>query len=82
MRTLQYVLVSLLSGLADAQFPPRPEGVKWLESKFHKNVTISYKEPGICETTLGVKSYAGHVHLPPGLVDHGTGEVQNYTINT
>lgn len=42
-----------------AQFPPIPEGVKELESKIHPGVRISYKEPGICETTEGVKSFAG-----------------------
>jgi hypothetical protein len=29
-----------------AQFPPRPEGVTVLKSKFHENVTISFKEVG------------------------------------
>ncbi|KAK8107050.1 Carboxypeptidase S1-like protein A [Apiospora kogelbergensis] len=78
----QYLALSGLFGLSQAQFPPKPEGVKWLKSKFHENVTISYKEPGICETTPGVKSYSGYVHLPPGLLDDGSGEVQNYPINT
>ncbi|KAH8880802.1 putative lysosomal protective protein precursor [Thozetella sp. PMI_491] len=68
-----------LAGLAQAQFPPTPEGVKVLKSKFHPNVTISFKEPGICETTPGVKSYAGYVHLPPGFLDE---EVQDYPVNT
>ncbi|CAJ2510880.1 Uu.00g065050.m01.CDS01 [Anthostomella pinea] len=37
--------------------------------------------PGICETTEGVKSYAGYIYLPPGsLVD--LGEEQDYPINT
>lgn len=27
------------------------------------NVTIRYKEPNICETTKGVKSYSGYVDL-------------------
>ncbi|KAK8078672.1 serine carboxypeptidase [Apiospora saccharicola] len=81
MRVQQLVLGGLL-GLACAQFPPKREGIKWLKSKFHENVTISYKEPGICETTPGVKSYSGYVHLPPGLLDDGSGEVQNYPINT
>lgn len=29
------------------------------------NVTIRYKNPGICETTPGVNSYAGYVDLTP-----------------
>ncbi|KAI0809456.1 carboxypeptidase S1 [Xylaria sp. FL0064] len=64
-----------------AQFPPTPEGVTVLESKFGNGVTISYKEPGICETTEGVKSYAGYVHLPPETLED-LGESQDYPINT
>lgn len=81
MAPKQFILSALL-GLAYAQFPPKPEGVTLLKSKFHENVTISYKEPGICETTPGVKSYSGYVHLPPGLLNEDTGEVQDYPINT
>lgn len=33
-----------LSGLVDAQLPPKPEGVKVVKSKFHPGVKISYKE--------------------------------------
>lgn len=29
------------------------------------NVTIRYKNPGICETTPGVDSYSGYVDLAP-----------------
>ncbi|KAI0444450.1 carboxypeptidase S1 [Xylaria telfairii] len=64
-----------------AQFPPTPEGVTVLESKFGGGVKISYKEPGLCETTEGVKSYAGYVHLPPGTIDE-LGQPQDYPINT
>ena len=63
------------------QFPPKPEGVKTLKSKFHEGITISYKEPGICETTTGVKSYSGYVHLPPDSLNEPH-EKQNYPINT
>ncbi|RYP66128.1 hypothetical protein DL771_007962 [Monosporascus sp. 5C6A] len=67
---------------ASAQFPPKPKGVTVLRSKFHENVTISFKEPGICETTHGVKSYSD-IHLPPGYLNDGEhGEVQDYPINT
>jgi hypothetical protein len=40
----------LITGLAwpiqqvAAQFPPQPEGLTVLKSKFHENVTISFKE--------------------------------------
>ncbi len=64
-----------------AQFPPKPEGITTLKSRFHKGVTISYKEPGICETTPGVKSHAGYVHLPPFSINE-THEDQHYPINT
>ncbi|KAK4154409.1 Alpha/Beta hydrolase protein [Chaetomidium leptoderma] len=69
---------SLLLG-ARAQFPPKREGITVIQSKFHENVSISFKEPGICETTPGVKSYSGYVHLPPNLLEH---EDQGYPINT
>ncbi|KAI7089367.1 Carboxypeptidase S1 [Hortaea werneckii] len=70
-----------LANLALAQFPPEPEGIKVLRSKFDNNVTISYKETDICETTPGVHSYAGYVSLPPGsLAD--LGEANDYPINT
>ncbi|KAI9812725.1 MAG: hypothetical protein M1827_004481 [Pycnora praestabilis] len=75
---------STIAGLLDAavaQFPPTPEGVTTLQSKFGDGVTISYKEPGICETTPGVKSYSGYVHLPPGTLSD-VDEFQNYSINT
>ncbi|KAH8900546.1 lysosomal protective protein precursor [Thozetella sp. PMI_491] len=80
---LQSTVLSCLLGFVLAQFPPEPQGVTILRSRFHENVTISYKEPGICETTPGVKSYAGYVHLPPGTLNDGIeGEVQDYPINT
>ena len=36
-------------------------------------------QPGICETTPGVRSYAGYVTLPPGTVDEIN---QNFSIST
>lgn len=38
------VVLSALAGLAAAQFPPKPEGVKIVKSKLHEDVSISYKE--------------------------------------
>ncbi|KAK2766046.1 hypothetical protein FQN54_007561 [Arachnomyces sp. PD_36] len=82
MQTVLQVATALgAAGLAAGQFPPTPEGQTVLKSKNHEGVTISYKEPGICETTEGVKSYAGHVHLPPGLLDD-VGIEQDYPVNT
>lgn len=46
------VLLGAIASLAVAQFPPTPEGVTVLKSKFHENVTISFKEVG---------QYMGHV---------------------
>ncbi|TGJ85236.1 hypothetical protein E0Z10_g3523 [Xylaria hypoxylon] len=73
--------VGFLAPAIVAQFPPTPEGVTVLESKLGNGVKISYKEPGICETTEGVKSYAGYVYLPPGTLED-LGEPQDYPINT
>lgn len=69
-----------LSEFAVAQFPAEPEGITVLRSRFGEGITISYKENDICETTPGVRSYSGHVHLPPGTADLGQG--QDYPINT
>ncbi|OGM51080.1 lysosomal protective protein precursor [Aspergillus bombycis] len=74
--------LGVLFGVATAQFPPTPEGVTVIKSKLHENVSISFKEPGICETTPGVRSYSGYVHLPPGFLNHDTGNTQNYPMNT
>ncbi|KAI4662126.1 uncharacterized protein J4E88_010916 [Alternaria novae-zelandiae] len=72
----------LLSGVINAQFPPTPEGVTVLESQLDEGVTISYKETDLCETTEGVRSFSGYVHLPAGaLADLGV-ENQTYEINT
>ncbi|KAM3517671.1 hypothetical protein NHJ13051_008786 [Beauveria bassiana] len=76
------LLLSSIAGLAAAQFPPPVTGVKTLKSKFHENVTISYKQPGLCETTPGVKSYAGHVHLPASLLEDIHGVRHEYDTNT
>ncbi|ROT36136.1 carboxypeptidase S1 [Sodiomyces alkalinus F11] len=70
-----------LIGPSAAQFPPEPEDVTVLQSRFDERITISFKQPGICETTPGVKSYAGYIHLPPGTID-GLGQDQDYPINT
>jgi carboxypeptidase C (cathepsin A) len=40
-----------------------------------------HTQPGICETTPGVKSYAGYVHLPAGTLGD-LNEAQAYPINT
>lgn len=76
------LLVAGLSAyIVGAQFPPPREGITTVKSHHHEGITISYKEPGICETTPGVKSYSGYLHLPPNSLDEA-GESQNYPINT
>jgi hypothetical protein len=48
MLMLYFPLVASLSYTAFAQyFPPIPEGVTTLESKYHEGVKISYKEVGL-----------------------------------
>ena len=74
-------LLLLVAALTLAQFPPPRSGITTLPSRFHPGVSISYKEPQICETTPGVRSYAGYVHLPPGTVNE-THERQDYKVNT
>ncbi|KAF4556367.1 Serine carboxypeptidase-like protein 3 [Elsinoe fawcettii] len=74
-------LASLLPLLASAQFPPPRTGIKEVESKYHAGVKISYKQSDVCETTPGVKSYSGYVHLPPHALNERH-ENQSYPINT
>ncbi|KAF1352374.1 secreted carboxypeptidase-like protein [Delphinella strobiligena] len=62
---------TVLLSRVNAQFPPKPKGVTTLQSRFHEGISISYKEPEICETTPGVRSFSGYPH-----------EKQDYPINT
>ncbi|KAF1938259.1 alpha/beta-hydrolase [Clathrospora elynae] len=74
--------IGVLSGVVNAQFPPTPEGVTVLESQLEKGARISYKENDLCETTEGVRSFSGYVHLPvEALADLGV-QNQTYEINT
>ncbi|KAF2659029.1 alpha/beta-hydrolase [Lophiostoma macrostomum CBS 122681] len=76
------VAIGALSGVVRAQFPPTPEGVTTLDSHVEDGVKISYKENDLCETTEGVRSYSGYVHLPPGALDDLGVQNQTYEINT
>ncbi|KAJ5495421.1 Carboxypeptidase S1 [Penicillium diatomitis] len=77
-----WLAAASLAGSAVAQyFPPLPSGLTVVESKHEKGVKISYKQPGICETTPGVRSYSGYVHLPPGTLKD-VGMEQKYPVNT
>ena len=70
-----------LSGLCLGQFPAEPEGITVLRSRFDSNVTISYKQTYICETTSDVRGFSGYIHLPPGALAD-LGEETSYPINT
>ena len=52
---------SIVSQVVNHQTPAAPKGVKTILTP--QNVTIRYKEPGVCETTRGVNSYAGYIDL-------------------
>ncbi|KAI3396410.1 hypothetical protein diail_12218 [Diaporthe ilicicola] len=75
------VAAATIVQVSHAQFPPLREGIRTVRSKHHEGITISYKDPELCETTPGVKSYSGYVHLPPNSLNE-KGESQNYPINT
>lgn len=73
--------LSFLRAINGQYFPSPPQGIQTLRSKFGNGVEISYKEPGICETTPGVKSFSGYIKLPMGILRED-GVDDNYTINT
>jgi hypothetical protein len=50
-KLVSFGVVGSLTGLAAAQFPPKPEGVTILESKLEEGVRISYKEVSISPDT-------------------------------
>ncbi|CZT21300.1 probable Carboxypeptidase S1 homolog B [Ramularia collo-cygni] len=79
MLTFGLLLLSGASSLVYAQFL-HPEGITIVKGA-EPGVSISYKETGICETTPGVKNYAGYVHLPAG-ISYDRGEPTDYPINT
>lgn len=81
LATFLLAVATTLAQVSHAQFPPLREGIKTVRSKHHEGITISYKNPELCETTPGVRSYSGYVHLPPNSLNE-TGENQNYPINT
>ena len=80
MGGILWCLVHLLP-LCLCQFPPQPEGVTRVKSRFYEGIEISYKRTELCETTPAVKSYSGYIHLPPNVLDEPE-EQQDYPINT
>ena len=77
---LKLAVVALLATLCLAQFPAEPTNVTIIKAQFG-NASISYKDTTICETTPGVKGYAGYVHLPPNTLQD-VYFPQPYPINT
>ncbi|KAF2637301.1 alpha/beta-hydrolase [Massarina eburnea CBS 473.64] len=60
----------LVGAASAASFPPVPTGLTTVNSTKFPGVSISYKATTICETTPGVQSYSGYVHLPPSPAEH------------
>ena len=59
---------AILSSFAVATAVPRqiPAPAQGLETIYSPGgASIRYKEPGICETTPGVKTYSGYIDLDP-----------------
>ncbi|KAE9375155.1 carboxypeptidase S1 [Stipitochalara longipes BDJ] len=67
MALQKILLFACLFEIVVSQFPPTPEGITTILSQIQPGVSISYKETEICETTPGVKSFSGYVHLPATL---------------
>ena len=68
-------LLALTSGIVNAQFPPKPEGLKVLESRFGDGVQISYKavSHNPCATVLPqlhLNGKHGHLDVHDGCAMH------------
>ncbi|KAI1618682.1 carboxypeptidase [Exophiala viscosa] len=62
-----------------AQYPPKPSGLTDTISIVNQQINITWKEANICETTPGVKSYSGYVHIPGKLInDTGGFDLHTY----
>ncbi|KAL2363889.1 hypothetical protein RJZ56_003175 [Blastomyces dermatitidis] len=72
-------VAALVRPVLSQYFPPPPKDVRTVP--LSNGVSISYKQTSICETTPGVRAYAGYVHLPPGTLED-VEVYQNYSINT
>ncbi|KAB5572313.1 Alpha/Beta hydrolase protein [Coniochaeta sp. 2T2.1] len=62
------LLTGVLTAVSAQQFVPLPTDVTSVLSKNYPGAIISYTENNICETTAGVRSWSGYVHLPSSLV--------------
>jgi hypothetical protein len=61
-------LLNLLSPASAQLFVPLPQDITEVLSKNYPGASITYKENAICETTSGVRSWSGYVHLPSSLI--------------
>lgn len=52
-------------------------GISTVNSSVIPGAYLTYKQTTVCETTPGVNSYSGYVHLPPNTISG-----QNYEIHT
>ncbi|PIA86956.1 Carboxypeptidase S1 B [Cercospora beticola] len=77
----KFSFAASLASISLAQFPAPPRDVEFVKLPAGNSVSISYKQTTICETTPGVKAYAGFVHLPPDTL-RDLGINQSYPINT
>ncbi|KFH42341.1 Carboxypeptidase S1 A-like protein [Hapsidospora chrysogenum ATCC 11550] len=75
MRPSTLALLGLAwSASAAAQtFVPAPKAHDTVSSKILQGAEISYKQTSICETTEGVKSYAGYLTLPKKVLEDAEG---------
>ncbi|KAK7418753.1 hypothetical protein QQX98_003771 [Neonectria punicea] len=58
------LLFPALASARNGTFVPLPKDVTNIQSRNYPDISISYKETTICETTPGVKGYSGFVTLP------------------
>jgi hypothetical protein len=65
MRISNAISLLALAGTSYAQFPPTPEGVTEIESKFGDGVRLSWKEVGLLSYpgSIGQKLIAAERHL-------------------
>ncbi|KAK5064578.1 hypothetical protein LTR84_000411 [Exophiala bonariae] len=64
MKFLKVSVLYLFNVVVSAQFPVPPSDLEVIGSSLNDGVKISYKQISLCETTEGVKSFSGYVHLP------------------
>ncbi|KAJ9604470.1 hypothetical protein H2200_011306 [Cladophialophora chaetospira] len=76
-----FSVLALLAGLVHGQFPSPPNDLEVIVSTLNPDVKLSYKQvqPELCETTPGVNTFSGYVHLPQSALSDIS---FNFDINT